>query len=331
VKRKIALESPALRGKREAFQVKSALVPLDFSRASLKAIEYALPLTKLFGANLHFVHAFDYDYPLSTFSAMPLVMSETEIAHGAKRRLQDIAKKYRADLPSANLHVVKGRAYHAICELAQKLETDLIITTTHGHTGLKHVFLGSTAERIVQHAPCAVLVVREHEREFLRSNGRRGSKSTIALKKILVPVDFSDCSMGGLKSAVRFAQVWGAQLVIYNCVPLQTFAAYGEYGGRDLTALSNYAQDAAKEEMEEVVSKLRSQGIIAEGVIELGVPAQEICDYARTHDVDLIITSTHGSTGLTHVLLGSTAEHVVRYAHCPVLITPSYPRKGNAP
>jgi nucleotide-binding universal stress UspA family protein len=67
----------------------------------------------------------------------------------------------------------------------------------------------------------------------------------------------------------------------------------------------------------------------ATGVIELGVPAQAICDYARQHEVDLIITSTHGSTGLTHILLGSTEEHVVRYAHCPVLITPNYLRRGD--
>ena len=80
--------------------------------------------------------------------------------------------------------------------------------------------------------------------------------------------------------------------------------------------------------MHEVVSSLESKGIIVKGVIELGVPAQAICDYARDNEVDLIVTATHGSTGLTHVLLGSTAEHVVRYAHCPVLVMPSYARGG---
>ncbi len=302
------------------------LVPLDFSRASFKAIEYALPLVERFGAQLHFVHAFDYDYPPSTFSAMPLVIPEAEITRRVRRQLEDVAKKYRADLPQKNLHVAKGRTYHAICELARKLETDLIITSTHGHTGLKHVFLGSTAERIVQHAPCAVLVVRQHERDFLQPNERSRSKDSIQLKKILVPLDFSECSMVGLESAIRFAQAWNAQLVTFNCVPLPTFAAYGEYGGRDLTALSKYAQDAAREEMDEIVSTLRAQDISVEGVVQFGVIAQEICDFARSQNIDLILTSTHGSTGLAHVLLGSTAEHVVCYAHCPV---PSHPRRKN--
>jgi nucleotide-binding universal stress UspA family protein len=113
-------------------------------------------------------------------------------------------------------------------------------------------------------------------------------------------------------------------------VPLQTFATSGEYGGRDSTALTHYAQKAAKEQMGDVVSNLNSQDILVEGVVELGAPAQNICDYARAHDVDLIITSTHGSSGLVHLLLGSTAEHVVRYAHCPVLVMPSHVRGGNA-
>jgi nucleotide-binding universal stress UspA family protein len=315
------------RAKRDSFKIDNLLVPLDFSRPSFKALEYALPLAERFGAKLHLVHAFDYDYPMSTFSAMPLAIPEAEIASRAKRRLQDVAKKYAIALVPENCHVVKGRAYHAVCQLARKLETGLIVTTTRGHTGLQHVFLGSTTERIVQHAPCGVLVVREHEREFVRaSEGAAKSQSAIRLKKILVPVDFSDCSMVGLQSAVRFAQVWGAQLVTFNCVPLQTFAIYGEYGGRDLTALTNYAQKAAKEEMDEVVSSVKSQDIIVEGVIELGVPALAICDYARNNEIDLIVTATHGSTGLTHIVLGSTAEQVVRYAHCPVLVMPSYAR-----
>lgn len=318
------------RARRASFNFANILVPLDFSRRSLKALKYALPFAERFGSTVDLVHAFEYEYPMSMLAAMPLAMSEAEVARTARRRLQATAKKHAVVLAPENCHVVKGRAYHAVCQLARRLETDLIVTTTHGHTGLRHVFLGSTAERIVQHAPCGVLVVREHEREFVHEtgNGAKSKKGTIQLKKILVPLDFSDCSMVGLESAVRFAQNWDAQLVAFNCVPFQTFAMYGEYAGRDSTALAQYAQKAAREQMDEIVSSLRSQEIIVQGVVALGAPAQNICDYARAHDVDLIVTSTHGSSGLMHVLLGSTAEHVVRYAHCPVLIMPGHAGGG---
>jgi universal stress protein A len=313
-----------------SFEIANILVPLDFSRRSLKALKYALPFAARFGSTLHLAHAFEYEYPMSILAATPLAISEVEVARRARRRLQAVAKKCTIALAPENCHAVKGRASDAVCQLARRLQTDLIVATTHGYTGLRHVLLGSTAERIVQHSPCGVLVVRDHEREFVReAGGAANSQDTIRLKKILVPLDFSDCSLVGLESAVQFAKDWGAQLVAFNCVPLQTFTTYGEYGGRDSNALAQCAQQAARDLMNDVVSSLQSRGIIAQGVVTLGAPAQNICDYARINDVDLIITSTHGSSGLVHLLLGGTAEHVVRYAHCPVLVMPGHLREEN--
>jgi Universal stress protein family len=60
--------------------------------------------------------------------------------------------------------------------------------------------------------------------------------------------------------------------------------------------------------------------------MKIGSSVPEICGFAEDHDVDLIITSTHGRTGLEHVLIGSIAEQVVRHASCPVLVVPSHPK-----
>ena len=60
-----------------------------------------------------------------------------------------------------------GRSFHEIAEAARTLKVDLIILSTHGYTGLKHALLGSATERVVRHAPCPVLVVREREHEFV--------------------------------------------------------------------------------------------------------------------------------------------------------------------
>jgi len=313
--------------KRGKFKIDNVLVPLDFSRASLKAIDYALGLVSRFGAKLNFAHVLDYDYPPPALAMLGVVIPAPGIGRDAKCRLKDIAKKYAIDLPAENLNVVTGRAYHEICQLARRLEIDLIVISTRGLTGLKHLFLGSTAERVVQHAPCPVLVVRERERDFLRGDAK--SNRYLQLKKILVPLDFSACSIAGLEFAIRFASRWDAQLVLLNAVPIRALVPYGEYGGRELPDIIGYAQDAAKQEMKELISRMRTRGIKVEAAVELGDAAEEICDYAREHDVDLIITSTHGSTGLKHVVIGSTAEHVVRYAHCPVLVVPSHPRRGN--
>ncbi|MEP6698856.1 MAG: universal stress protein [Verrucomicrobiota bacterium] len=312
-------DSPTQSFPKDRLRIRTILVPLDFSRRSLKAIEYALSLVDRFGAKLHFVHVFDHHSPPPGFATDA---HKVEMGRRAKLRLQDIAGKYAADLPPENLHAIKGNDSDEICELARELEADLIVATTHGHTGLKHLFLGSTAERLVQHAPCPILVVRERERDFLRANGRATSQASIQLKKILVPVDFFESSKAGLEYALRFARVWGAELVLLNCVPLP-LPVYGEYGGRALPVMDTYAQDTAKEAIQKLVGEMQLRGFSAAGTTKVGAPAETICDYAHEHDVDLIIASTQGSTGLKHAFVGSTAEHIVRYAPCPVLVAPS--------
>jgi universal stress protein A len=82
--------------------------------------------------------------------------------------LEALLKDLPGDLNKTTL-LRSGRPAYEIVEAAKRLDTDLIIISTHGHTGLKHVFLGSTAENVVRYAPCPVLTVREHEHEFVKS------------------------------------------------------------------------------------------------------------------------------------------------------------------
>ena len=103
------------------------------------------------------------------FAYHPLMMDPQHAIEAAKKRLQKLAenKQLSGGLLGKTL-VRTGVPYAEIAEAARALKADLIILTTHGYTGLKHVFLGSTAERVVRHAPCPVLTVREKEHEFVR-------------------------------------------------------------------------------------------------------------------------------------------------------------------
>jgi nucleotide-binding universal stress UspA family protein len=92
---------------RDSFKIDNVLVPLDFSRASLKAIDYALALVSGFGAKLNLVHVLDYDYP-TALAMTGVAIPDAGIGRNAKRRLKDIAKKYAIELPSKNLNVVTG-------------------------------------------------------------------------------------------------------------------------------------------------------------------------------------------------------------------------------
>jgi nucleotide-binding universal stress UspA family protein len=302
------------------YTLKHLLVPLDFSHASIKALDYARALVTTCGAQLYLVHVCDYDYTSTLDGLVPIAPAD-EVIGRWKKRLQDAAAKSGATIAPENIHVVHGRAFDEICRLAKTLQIDLIVTSTRGHTGLKHVLLGSTAERVLQHAPCPALVVRTHEHEAIRMDTEAGP--SLELKKILVPLDFSECSLAGLEFAVSWAHLWKARLVLFHSIPPNNLAVYEGVGARGFPVVDLYVDEAAEGGVREVASRMLQRGVAVETKVEAGPPAARICEYAETNGIDLIITSTHGMTGFLHAVMGSTAEHIVRYAHCPVLVVPT--------
>lgn len=150
--------------KAQPIQVSRILVTTDFSRSSLQAIPCALAVSRHFGAEVHLVHVVDTTQTASKQLTLPLV-SPAELSRPLMKRLQAVPLKYGA---AGKIHVMKlrdGRAYKEVCAAARQLKADLIVIATHGYTGFKHVFLGSTTERVVQHSPCPVLVVRQRARD----------------------------------------------------------------------------------------------------------------------------------------------------------------------
>ncbi|HEX7516642.1 MAG TPA: universal stress protein [Chthoniobacterales bacterium] len=300
-------------------------MPIDFSEPSLEAIEFALPLLKQFGAELHLVHVSEPDYPLASMAVMPLIVPELEVGRRVRRHLKGVAKKYSVKLRRENIHALRGRPFEEICRLARDRSMDLIVTATRGNTGLKHLVLGSTAERVVRYSPCPVLVVRGVDRKKKASrNGK--SRPVLRLRKILVPIDFSDCSMKGLAYAKALAKQFGSKLVLLNSVALQYYVTSDEYARYDFPLLMQQAEKASRNQVRNLIEKTDWDGIEVESSLQIGHAGQQICARAIDHHADVIVTSTHGTTGFKHILVGSTAEYVVRHASCPVLVVPSHER-----
>jgi len=300
-------------------QISSVLVAIDFSAPSLEAIEAALPLITHFGADLHLVHVFEPDYLSSSIVAIPLVVPELEVGQRVRRRLRDLAKDYSVPLRRENIHAIRGRPFEEICRLAREIDIDLIVIATRGHTGLKHLVLGSTAERVVRYSPCPVLVIRESD------SRKKPAPQLATFRKILVPVDFSDCSMKGLGYAKALAREFKAKLILLRSIALEYYVASDEYARYDFPLLMQQADRTAKQQMRDLVQQTNWNGI--ETSIQIGHAGQQICTEASDRKADLIAISTHGKTGFKHVLLGSTAEYVVRHASCPVLVVPSRERE----
>jgi universal stress protein A len=159
---------PTPAGPLSVFKVKKILVPVDFSPCSLKALQYAAPFAKQFGAELVIVHVVESYIPVPEVGTVDVTIIQEEIKDGAKKELEKLRQSVDPELvPTAELRI--GTPWVEVIETAKKLNVDLIIVSTHGRTGLSHVFMGSIAESIVRHAGCPVLVVREKEHEFIVS------------------------------------------------------------------------------------------------------------------------------------------------------------------
>lgn len=300
--------------------IRTILVPIDLSEESYRALEFALPLAKRFGASVHAVHVYEGAHELSSIATGPALFSDSEIA----RRIAEKAQgRFGTGPKSPNCHIRSGKPFREIVAAAEELKADLVVIATHGNGGLKHLMLGSTAERTVRYAPCPVLVVREAARGPIQT-----ATEGIVLEKILVPVDFSECAKEGARYASAFATKVGANLLVMHVTHTADFtAADPNVIPPEWPELVDRARIAAEDELDELVNFLPLTGISADTEVAVGTPIEKLIERTKQSDIDMVITSTHGYTGLRHVLLGSTAEQLVRQAHCPVLVVPSHHRR----
>lgn len=157
------------------FRIKRILVPIDFSDCARKALQYALPLAQEHEATLTLLYAVPPVYPVNELEIPDYAAYQTTMqVRGEKELRRWVEEEVRGAVP-ADCLVRQGTPELQIIEAARTLPADLIIISTHGRTGLKHVLLGSVSERVIRRAPCPVLVVREREHEFLAGAAEGGA------------------------------------------------------------------------------------------------------------------------------------------------------------
>ncbi|HEV2765242.1 MAG TPA: universal stress protein [Pyrinomonadaceae bacterium] len=142
------------------------------------------------------------------------------------------------------------------------------------------------------------------------------------IRTILLPTDFSECARHALPAAASLARLTGARIVCLHVVepmvPTVGFTPIAE--PLPMTDISEQLEDSATRELPKLARCEECAGLDVEDLIARGEAASEIVRVARERGADLIVISSHGRTGLGRMLFGSTAESVVRHAHCPVLV-----------
>ena len=291
---------------------KKILVPTDFSQASIHSLHYAIGVCREMGATLTFVHVVSTIFPADS-SHIGTVVEEKRMVKEAKLFLENFRDKHIPQSIAGTNVILTGSAWHEITELAAGDKFDLIVMGTHGHTALQHLWLGSTAENVVRHAPCPVLTVREQQIAVFMPG-----ENPFRARKILVPTDFSELSDQSVERAVELAQRFGAKIELVHVLEP---APYPEFGYAHIPLKEGGLRKEAEARFEKMCARIPGLGeLLNHTPVRTGNAPYEIVQTARQLNSDLIVIGTHGRTGIKRLALGSTAEKVVRHAHCPVLV-----------
>jgi nucleotide-binding universal stress UspA family protein len=215
------------------------------------------------------------------------------------------------------LETVVGLGDPAATILAQAalLSADLIVLGTHGSSGVERFMVGSVTEKVLRKAPCPVLTVPPHAQ----------ATSRLPFTRILCAVDFSDWSEAALMLGSSLADQSGAALSVMHVIewpwhepPAPAFSDMLPEQASALAEYRRYVETTATKRLETIVSTTRPHGHTAVRVCH-GKPYVEVLRVASEEKADIIVLGVHGRNPIDLALFGSTANHVVRQATCPVL------------
>ena len=288
--------------------IATVLVATDFSDTARAGLDWAVEIAREHDATIVLVHGLELPNRSADYLPSPPDLT-AELREAARRRLGETAATVRERGLRVDADLLLGLPSLAIVEAAKKRGADLVVIGTRGLTGIRHLLLGSTAERVVQKAPCPVLSVHTGDLDQHRR-----------VRRILVPTDFSRDAEVATAAALDLLPPGGedAELVLMHAYHLPfEYTAYGT-----IPTAVDYFRDVegqARDRLEAIAAELGTEGLAVSTEAREGYPPDAIVACAREIEADLICLGIHGHTGLKHLLLGSTAERVLQHAGCPVL------------
>jgi nucleotide-binding universal stress UspA family protein len=298
-------------------KIKQILCPIDFSDYSRRAVDHAFAIARCYGATVTALHVFS-PAPVAAFGAdgvvfEPIVLTplDREQVLADTRTFVDAEKAPGVPIEAV---VREGQAAGEIVDQAVTMDADLIVIGTHGRTGFERFLLGSVTEKVLRKARCPVLTVPRGLADAVPSG-------PVLYDRILCPVDFSDSSQHALRYAMSLAHEMGGQLTVLHVVAheFENSADTAAIAYDTRTPVGDYLtarEDALRRRLDETVNSVAASGPV-ERLISHGKPWREILRIAQ--HADLIVMGVQGRGAADLFFFGSTTQHVVRAAPCPVL------------
>jgi nucleotide-binding universal stress UspA family protein len=294
---------------------KQILCPVDFSAFSRHAFDRAVGVARCYDATLAVLHVLPIT---SAVPAIPLGPEGPGLEIIDKDRVLSEFPRFLATEQSTGVpvtyHVIEAPSVQKeILLQAERLSADLVVMGTHGRSGFEHVVLGSVTEKVLRTSPVPVLTVPSHAPDVVPA-GRD------PFRRILYATDFSPGSEHALRYAASLAQHAAAQLTILHAVEhLPVGYDPIAVAPLDFTAYNASIEEAASAKLRPFVPDSIRLGCDTDDVVTSGRPYVEILRIASERRVDLIVLGIHGRSALDRLVFGSTTEHIIRRATCPVL------------
>lgn len=261
------------------------LCPVDFSEASAGALRYAAAVAEAAAERLLVLTVED---PLLT-EAVDLgtgVVWNPEIARTELSRFCGKALGRPGRLPAIEYLVVVGKPAPEILNIAQEHRCGLIVMSTHGLTGMRKLFFGSTTERVLRETTRPVLVTPPSD-----AGPSSVAEGRSRIRRILVPVDLSTGSPGQTQRVRHLAESLGLPVIVAHVIePLKSRLAARLH----LAGIEGDRRAAAEDALHALVDTLPSS-VRAEALLAYGDPAEELAKVARDRQVGLIVMGLHGS------------------------------------
>lgn len=219
--------------------------------------------------------------------------------------IDHLAKAY-PNLQIEQVQRMDVAAAPALLEMSTTSGADLLVVGTHGRRGIQRMFLGSVAEEVARKASKPVLVAR-------------AGRSRLP-KTILLPVDFSQFATDAIQPINALTASLGASLMLAHVIEQVLHPAFYQTGAMGIYDVLPDLTERSKEQLEQLYKQQGGAQESTEFRIRHGHAHVEISSVAEEEQIDLITMPTHGLRGLSHLLMGSVAERVVRFSQVPVLV-----------